>query len=181
MAGVNKVILVGNLGKDPEVKYLDNGVAVANFSLATTENYKNKEGERVSQTEWHNVVLWRGLAEVAEKYLKKGASVYVEGKIKTRKWEDKEGVTRYSTEILGENMTMLGGKSSSEGTIEHNSDADTNADDISKNTIANKLNNIFTPNGWSSIPLKIDNKTLTGTSSNYFKFKLKGQVIFWVF
>ena len=130
MAGVNKVILVGNLGKDPEVKYLDNGVAVANFSLATTENYKNKEGERVSQTEWHNVVLWRCLAEVAEKYLKKGASVYVEGKIKTRKWEDKEGVTRYSTEILGENMTMLGGKSSSEGTIEHNSDSEDPKDDL---------------------------------------------------
>jgi single-strand DNA-binding protein len=130
MAGVNKVILVGNLGKDPEVKYLDNGVAVANFSLATTENYKNKEGERVSQTEWHNVVLWRGLAEVAEKYLKKGASVYVEGKIKTRKWEDKEGVTRYSTEILGENMTMLGGKSSSEGTIEHTSESEDLKDDL---------------------------------------------------
>ncbi len=114
MAGVNKVILVGNLGKDPEVRYLDNGVAVANFSLATTENYKNKEGERVSQTEWHNIVLWRGLAEVAEKWLKKGSSVYVEGKIRTRKWEDKEGNTRYSTEILGDNMTMLGGKPRSE-------------------------------------------------------------------
>jgi single-strand DNA-binding protein len=119
MAGVNKVILVGNLGKDPEVKYLDSGIAVANFSLATTENYKNKEGERVSQTEWHNVVLWRGLAEVAEKHLKKGASIYVEGKIKTRKWEDKEGVIRYSTEILGDNMTMLGGKSASEDTAKH--------------------------------------------------------------
>ena len=114
MAGVNKVILVGNLGKDPEVKYLDNGVAVANFSLATTENYKNKEGEKVSQTEWHNIVLWRGLAEVAEKYLKKGASVYIEGKIKTRKWEDKEGNTRYNTEILADNMTMLGGKKDSQ-------------------------------------------------------------------
>jgi len=120
MAGVNKVILVGNLGKDPEVRYLDNGVAVANFSLATTENYKNKEGERVSQTEWHNIVLWRGLAEVAEKYLVKGSSVYLEGKIKTRKWEDKEGVTRYSTEILGDNMTMLGGKSSAQKTSEEN-------------------------------------------------------------
>ena len=116
MAGVNKVILVGNLGKDPEVKYLDNGVAVANFSLATTENYKNKEGEKVSQTEWHNIVLWRGLAEVAEKYLKKGASVYIEGKIKTRKWEDKEGSTRYNTEILADNMTMLGGKKDSQKT-----------------------------------------------------------------
>ena len=118
MAGVNKVILIGNLGKDPEVRYLDNGVAVANFSLATTENYKNKEGERVSQTEWHNIVLWRGLAEVAEKWLKKGSSVYVEGKIRTRKWEDKDGNTRYSTEILGDNMTMLGGKPSSENPVE---------------------------------------------------------------
>ena len=133
MAGVNKVILVGNLGKDPEVKYLDNGVAVANFSLATTENYKNKEGEKVSQTEWHNIVLWRGLAEVAEKYLKKGASVYIEGKIKTRKWEDKDGNTRYNTEILADNMTMLGSKSTSESasptTSEQQPAADT-ADDL---------------------------------------------------
>ena len=110
MAGVNKVILIGNLGKDPEVRYLDSGVAVANFSLATTESYKNKEGERVSQTEWHNVVLWRGLAEVAEKWLKKGSSVYIEGKIRNRKWEDKEGNARYNTEILADNMTMLGKK-----------------------------------------------------------------------
>ena len=110
MAGVNKVILVGNLGKDPEVRYLDSGVAVANFSLATTENYKNKQGERVSQTEWHNIVLWRGLAEIAEKWLKKGSSVYIEGKIRARKWEDKDGNTRYTSEILGDNMTMLGGK-----------------------------------------------------------------------
>ena len=114
MSGVNKVILVGNLGKNPEVRYLDSGIAVANFSLATTENYKNKEGERVSQTEWHNIVFWRGLAEVAEKYLKKGDSIYVEGKIRTRKWEDKEGNTRYSTEILADNMTMLGKKNSKE-------------------------------------------------------------------
>jgi len=81
--------------------------------LATTENYKNKEGERVSQTEWHNIVLWRGLAEVAEKWLKKGSSVYIEGKIRNRKWEDKEGNTRYTTEILGDNMTMLGKKEDS--------------------------------------------------------------------
>ncbi len=128
MAGVNKVILVGNLGKDPEVRYLDNGVAVANFSLATTENYKNKAGERVSQTEWHNIVLWRGLAEVAEKYLKKGASVYIEGKIKTRKWEDKEGNTRYNTEILADNMTMLGGKPSQENNAPNPPAADTTAD-----------------------------------------------------
>ena len=114
MAGVNKVILVGNLGKDPEVRYLDSGVAVANFSLATTENYKNKRGEKVSQTEWHNIVLWRGLAEVAEKWLKKGSSVYIEGKIRTNKWEDKEGNTRYNTEILADNMTMLGNRNNSD-------------------------------------------------------------------
>ena len=125
MAGVNKVILVGNLGKNPEVKYLDSGVAVANFSLATTENYKNKEGERVSQTEWHNIVLWRGLAEVAEEWLKKGSSVYIEGKIKTRKWEDKDGNTRYNTEILADNMTMLGGKSNADATSPVSSESTT--------------------------------------------------------
>ncbi len=114
MAGINKVILIGNLGKDPEVRYLDSGVAVANITLATTENYKNKQGERVSQTEWHDIVLWRGLAEIAEKYLKKGNSIYIEGKIRTRKWEDKEGNNRYRTEILADNMTMLGGRVNNE-------------------------------------------------------------------
>jgi single-strand DNA-binding protein len=113
MSGVNKVILIGNLGKDPEVRYLDNGIAVANISLATTENYKNKEGEKVSQTEWHDVVLWRGLAEVAEKYLKKGASVYIEGKIRTSKWVDKDDNNRYKTEIMADKMNMLS-KSSNE-------------------------------------------------------------------
>lgn len=113
MAGVNKVILVGNLGKDPEIRHLDNGVAVANFSLATTESYTNKQGERVNQTEWHNIVLWRGLADIAEKYLKKGNSVYIEGKIITRKWEDKDGNTRYSTDIVADKMTMLGSKQES--------------------------------------------------------------------
>ena len=121
MAGVNKVILVGNLGKDPEVRYLDSGVAVANFSLATTENYKNKQGEKVSQTEWHNIVLWRGLAEVAEKWLKKGSSVYIEGKIRTKKWEDKEGNTRYNTEILADNMTMLGNRIQSDVSVKNDS------------------------------------------------------------
>ena len=121
MAGVNKVILVGNLGKDPEVRYLDSGVAVANFSLATTENYKNKQGEKVSQTEWHNIVLWRGLAEVAEKWLKKGSSVYIEGKIRTNKWEDKEGNTRYNTEILADNMTMLGNRIHSDVSVKNDS------------------------------------------------------------
>ena len=114
MSGVNKVILIGNLGKDPEVRYLDNGVAVANMSIATTENYKNKEGDRVSQTEWHDVVLWRGLAEIAEKYLKKGSSVYIEGKIRTNKWVDKDENTRYKTEILVDKLNMLGRSGNSE-------------------------------------------------------------------
>lgn len=113
MAGVNKVILVGNLGKDPEVRHLEGGAAVANFTLATTETYKNKEGNRQEQTEWHNVVVWRGLAEVAEKYLKKGMTVYIEGKLRTRSWEDKEGHKRYSTEVVGDTFTILSKKESS--------------------------------------------------------------------
>jgi single-strand DNA-binding protein len=111
MAGINKVILVGNLGKDPEVRYLEGGTAVANFSLATSESYKDKtSGERRTVTEWHNVVVWRGLAEIAEKYLKKGNQVYIEGKLRTRKWQDKDGKERYTTEIVGDNMQMLGKK-----------------------------------------------------------------------
>lgn len=113
-AGVNKVILIGNLGKDPEVRHLDNGASVANFSIATTESYKDRNtGQRVDQTEWHNIVLWRGLADVAEKYLKKGDSVFIEGKLRTRSWE-KDGVTRYTTEVVGDQMTMLGGKRNSD-------------------------------------------------------------------
>ena len=138
MAGVNKVILVGNLGKDPEVRYLDSGVAVANFTLATTENYKNKQGERVSQTEWHNIVLWRGLAEVAEKWLKKGSSIYVEGKIRNRKWEDKDGNTRYNTEVLADNMTMLGSRN---GSAELNSNADNSINSSEKSLNSNELDN----------------------------------------
>ena len=110
MAGVNKVILVGNLGKDPEVRYLEGGIAVAKFPLATTETFKDKAGVKKEQTEWHNVVLWRGLAEVAEKYLKKGDTVYVEGKIRSRSFDDKEGVKRYSIDIVAETMTMLSKK-----------------------------------------------------------------------
>ena len=124
MSGINKVILIGNLGKDPEVRYLDSGVAVANLSLATSENYKNKDGERVTQTEWHDVVLWRGLAEVAEKYLKKGSSIYVEGKLRTNKWVDKDEKTRYKTEILADKLTMLGKSNSQESSIENSSEDD---------------------------------------------------------
>ncbi|MCK4662177.1 MAG: single-stranded DNA-binding protein [Bacteroidales bacterium] len=105
---VNKVILIGNVGKDPEVRYLESGVPVAKFPLATSETYKNKSGERISNTEWHNIVLWRGLAEVAEKYIKKGAQLFIEGKIKSRSWDDKEGNKRYITEIIGDNLKMLG-------------------------------------------------------------------------
>ena len=118
MAGINKVILVGNLGKDPEVRYLEQGVAVAKIVVATSESYKNKEGKKVETTEWHNVVLWRGLAEVTDKYLKKGSQVYIEGKLKTKSWEDKEGVKRYTTEIIADSMTMLGKKSEDTGSFE---------------------------------------------------------------
>jgi single-strand DNA-binding protein len=108
MSGVNKVILVGRLGKDPEVRNLENGAAVANFTMATSESYKDRTtGEKKEITEWHNIVLWRGLAEIAQKYLHKGDLVFIEGKLRTRSWE-KEGVTRYTTEVVGDNMTMLG-------------------------------------------------------------------------
>ncbi len=110
MSGVNKVILVGHLGKDPEVRHLENGVNVASFSMATTETITNKSGERQDLTEWHNIVVWRGLADVAEKYLRKGKLIYLEGKIRTRSWEDKEGVKRYTTEVVADTFTMLGKK-----------------------------------------------------------------------
>lgn len=104
---VNKVILVGNVGRDPEVRHLDKGVAVARFSLATTENYTSKTGEKVSNTEWHNVVAWRGLAEVVEKYVKKGSQLYIEGRLRTRDY-DKDGVKHYTTEINADTMQLLG-------------------------------------------------------------------------
>ncbi len=105
---INKVILVGNVGKDPEIRHLDSGVAVASFSLATSETYVAKNGEKVTSTEWHNIVLWRGLADVAEKYVRKGKQLYIEGRIRSRSYEDKEGQKRYITEIYGDVMKMLG-------------------------------------------------------------------------
>ncbi|ADY53665.1 single-strand binding protein [Pseudopedobacter saltans DSM 12145] len=110
MSGINKVILVGHLGKDPEVRHLDGNVTVASFPLATSETF-NKDGKRIEQTEWHNIVMWRGLAEVASKYLQKGKLVYIEGKLRTRSFEDKEGNKKYTTEVVAENFTMLGRKS----------------------------------------------------------------------
>ena len=109
MASVNKVILIGNLGSDPEVRYLESGSAVAKFSIATTEAYTNKNGERVENTEWHRIELWEGLAKVAEKYLKKGNSVYIEGRLRTDNWTDKEGQQRSGVTIRANSMTLLGG------------------------------------------------------------------------
>jgi single-strand DNA-binding protein len=107
MAGVNKVILIGNLGKDPELKYFEGNIAKLSFSLATTEFYKDKNGNKVEQTEWHHIVFWRILAENAAKLLKKGSQVYLEGKLQTRQWTDKEGQKRNITEIVGENFVLL--------------------------------------------------------------------------
>ncbi len=110
MASVNKVILVGNLGRDPEVKYMPNGDAVCNFSIATTETWKDKQGQKQEKTEWHNIVIFRKLAEIAGEYLKKGRPVYIEGRLQTRKWQTKEGDDRYTTEIVADSMQMLGSR-----------------------------------------------------------------------
>jgi len=110
MSSLNKVMLIGRLGKDPEVKFTSSGTAVCNFSLATSETFKDKSGEKQEKTEWHNVQLWQKLAEIAGEYLIKGSLVYIEGRLQTRKWQDKEGNDRYTTEIVGERMQMLGSK-----------------------------------------------------------------------
>jgi single-strand DNA-binding protein len=110
MASVNKVILVGNLGRDPEVKFMPNGEAVCNFSIATTESWKDKAGVKQEKTEWHNIVMYRKLAEIAGEYLKKGRPVYIEGRLQTRKWQDKDNNDRYTTEIVADSMQMLGSR-----------------------------------------------------------------------
>jgi single-strand DNA-binding protein len=110
MAGVNKVILIGNLGSDPEVRHLSTGSVVANFNIATSESYTNKSGEKVTQTEWHRIELWDGLAKVAEQYLKKGNTVYVEGKLRTENWQDNDGNSRTTIRIRATNMNLLGGR-----------------------------------------------------------------------
>jgi len=125
MRGVNRVMLIGNLGKDPDVQFLEGNIAVAKFPLATTETFKDRSGKLVSQTEWHTVVLWRGLAELAQKYLHKGSLVYIEGRLRTRSWEDKEGNRKFATEVVGDNLIMLdkrmdsGGPSSVHGDNSH--------------------------------------------------------------
>jgi single-strand DNA-binding protein len=113
---VNKVILIGHAGKDAEVRYLDNNVAVATFSLATSETYLAKNGEKVTTTEWHNIVAWRGLGEFAGKYIQKGRQLYIEGKIRSRSYDDKDGVKKYITEIVADSIQLLGKKESGEGT-----------------------------------------------------------------
>ena len=107
MRGVNRVMLIGNLGKDPDVQFLEGNIAVAKFPLATTETFKDRSGKLVSQTEWHTVVLWRGLAELAQKYLHKSSLVYIEGRLRTRSWEDKDGNRKFATEVVGDNLIML--------------------------------------------------------------------------
>ena len=114
MAGVNKVFLIGNLGKNPEIVNFENAKKAA-FPLATTESFKNKDGQKVEQTEWHNIVCWRGLADIAERLLQKGTQVYIEGKLRTRSWEDKEGHKRYTTEIVAENFMILNNRNHSNG------------------------------------------------------------------
>lgn len=133
---INKVILVGNVGRDPEVRYLDSGVAVAKFPLATSETYTNKNGERVTNTEWHNIVIWRKLAEIVEKYVHKGQQLYLEGKISNRSYEDKEGIKRYITEVVVDNMQMLGKKSDGDkdSSVKDGIDTISNDKEISENT-----------------------------------------------
>jgi len=120
MRGVNRVMLIGNLGKDPDLQTLEGNIGVAKFPLATTETFKDRGGKLISQTEWHTVVLWRGLADLASKYLHKGSLVYIEGRLRTRSWEDKEGRHKFATEVVGDNLIMLdkrmdGGGTSAEG------------------------------------------------------------------
>jgi len=129
MAGVNKVILVGNLGRDPEVRYTKNGQAVATFSLATTERWTNKDGEREDKTEWHRIVAWGKLGEICGEYLSKGKQVYIEGRLQTRQWEDNDGDKRSTTEIVANNMVMLGSHSSSQGTEAYEEGSD-DQDDV---------------------------------------------------
>lgn len=133
MSGINKVILVGHLGKDPEVRHLDGNVTVASFPLATSETY-NKDGKRIEQTEWHNIVMWRGLADVASKYLQKGKLVYIEGKLRTRSFEDREGHKKYTTEVVAENFTMLGRKSDFENGHANNGQSTTTEKNEGTNT-----------------------------------------------
>jgi len=131
MRGVNRVMLIGNLGKDPDVQFLEGNIAVAKFPLATTETFKDRSGKLVSQTEWHTVVLWRGLAELAQKYLHKGSLVYIEGRLRTRSWEDKEANRKFATEVVGDNLIMLDKRTDGAHSAGNGAQADANIEDIS--------------------------------------------------
>lgn len=124
---VNKVILVGNVGKDPDVRHLDSGATVARFSLATNETYTDKTGKKVTQTEWHNIVVWRGLADIAEKYVRAGKLLFVEGRLRTSSYDDKDGNKRYTTEILCDNFRFLGPSGNSEGGSSNSKPAENNS------------------------------------------------------
>jgi single-strand DNA-binding protein len=130
MRGVNRVMLIGNLGKDPDVQFLEGNIAVAKFPLATTETFKDRSGKLVSQTEWHTVVLWRGLAELAKKYLHKGSLVYIEGRLRTRSWEDKEANRKFATEVVGDNLIMLDKRTDSGHHHQNNPPGDTNIEGL---------------------------------------------------
>lgn len=131
MRGVNRVMLIGNLGKDPEVQNLEGNIAVAKFPLATTETFKDRSGKLISQTEWHTVVLWRGLADLACKYLHKGSLIYIEGRLRTRSWEDKEGHRKFATEVVGDNLIMLDKRLDSRASPSTHSSSDDHTKDIS--------------------------------------------------
>ena len=153
MPSVNKVILMGNLGRDPEVRFMPNGEAVCNFSIATTDSWKDKAGEKQERTEWHNIVMYRRLAEIAGEYLKKGRPVYIEGRLQTRKWQTKEGQDRYTTEIIADSMQMLGGRddnSSSQSSAPQKDDFNQARDRASSNESQSASDSVSSNSGASS-------------------------------
>lgn len=149
---VNKVILVGNVGKDPEVRHLDSGVAVANFPLATSETYTAKSGDKVTTTEWHNIVLWRGLADVAEKYVTKGRQLYIEGRIRTRNYDDKDGNKRYITEIYGDVLQMLGSRTDGQSNNNQESQTGNSQSTPSSQEVVNKPPDVDASEGDDDLP-----------------------------
>jgi single-strand DNA-binding protein len=155
---INKVILVGNVGKDPVVRYFDKGVAKATFPLATSETYTNQQGETITSTEWHNIVLWRALAEVAEKTIKKGAQIYIVGKIKTRSYVDKDGNNKYITEILGDTLVVLEKKTGSTGSYQSH---DTETGETTGSKTGNSTIKTATPS--PNVP--VENEYLSATGS----------------
>ena len=153
MPSVNKVILMGNLGRDPEVRFMPNGEAVCNFSIATTDSWKDKAGEKQERTEWHNIVMYRRLAEIAGEYLKKGRPVYIEGRLQTRKWQTKEGQDRYTTEIIADSMQMLGGRddnSSNQSSVPQKDDFNQAPDRASSNESQSASDSASSNSGASS-------------------------------